>query len=237
MATNNGVNVDQVLSIGTIVQLNGNNYKKWRADMDLYLLGQSLDWCLKEAEPVLVEDSTAQQKEHKEKWNRANRICILTIKKTLSDIVRGAIADKTHAGEYLKCITDKYQSSDKIESGMLLTKLQSMKFSMNLNIRKHIMQMINISVQLGDLGMSLDDDFMVYQVLHSLPDQFDSLQTTYNTQKDKWTLEELIAICVQEHERLKRNKAIDVNLITKPQWKNAKGRNQLNQTFIRSLRT
>ena len=37
---------------------------------------------------------------------------------------------------------------------------------------------------------------------------------SYNTQKDKWTLNELISHCVQEEERLKREGVESANLAT-----------------------
>ena len=42
--------------------------------------------------------------------------------------------------------------------------------------------------------------------LNSLPIQYDTLKVSYNTQKEKWSLHELLAQCVQEEERLKRGK-------------------------------
>ncbi|PRQ27362.1 putative RNA-directed DNA polymerase [Rosa chinensis] len=216
-----------VLSINTIVQLNGSNYKKWRTDLDLYLLDQSVDWCLTVAEPVVTNDSTDQEKELHKDWARANRICRLTIMKTLSDTVRGAIPEKALASEYLQSIAEKFTTNDKIEASMLLDKLTSMKFSMNQNMREHLMEMMNIQGQLANLDMRVDEGFFIQLAFKSLPDQhFESLKTTYNAQKDKWNLNELIAVCVQEHERIKKGKEVTVNLVAKPQWKKGKSGNQ-----------
>ncbi|RVW21194.1 Retrovirus-related Pol polyprotein from transposon TNT 1-94 [Vitis vinifera] len=44
----------------------------------------------------------------------------------------------------------------------------------------------------------------LHLVLISLPTQFSPFKISYNTQKEKWTLNELIAQCVQEEERLKQ---------------------------------
>ena len=81
------------------------------------------------------------------------------------------------------------------------------------------MQMIEIFAKLAELNIPLDDHIVFHMALKSLPAKFNSLKTTYNTQKDKWTLNELIAVCVQEEERIKKDKEISVNLITKPQGK------------------
>ena len=46
----------------------------------------------------------------------------------------------------------------------------------------------------------------MHLVLISLPTQFSQLIVSYNTQKDKWTLNELISHCVQEEEKIKKDK-------------------------------
>ena len=47
----------------------------------------------------------------------------------------------------------------------------------------------------------------------SLPSQFGPFKINYNTQKDKWKMSELIAMCVQEEERLKVEK-LDMTHLT-----------------------
>nr|DAD19300.1 TPA_asm: hypothetical protein HUJ06_020763 [Nelumbo nucifera] len=52
--------------------------------------------------------------------------------------------------------------------------------------------------------MYVDDGFLVQFILNSLPSQFDQLKITYNAHKEKWSPSELISMCVQEEERLKK---------------------------------
>ena len=68
------------------------------------------------------------------------------------------------------------------------------------------MEMSNLVTRLRALKLELFDDILVYLVLISLPAQFSHFKISYNTQKEKWTLNELIAQCVQEEERLKHEK-------------------------------
>lgn len=57
---------------------------------------------------------------------------------------------------------------------------------------------------------------IVHLVLTSLP-HFGQFKVSYNTQKDIWPLNELISHCVQEEERLKREKTESVHLTTSSQ--------------------
>ena len=66
------------------------------------------------------------------------------------------------------------------------------------------METSNIITQLRALKLELSNDILVHLVLISLPPQFSPFKISYNTQKEKWTLNELSAQCVQEEERLKQ---------------------------------
>ena len=54
----------------------------------------------------------------------------------------------------------------------------------------------------------------------SLPSQFGPFKINYNTQKYKWKMSELIAMCVQEKERLKVEKPSMAHLTIGPNKKN-----------------
>ena len=65
------------------------------------------------------------------------------------------------------------------------------------------MEMSNLVTRLKALKLELSKDILVHLVLISLPTQFSPFKISYNTQKEKWTLNELIAQFVQKKERLK----------------------------------
>nr|KYP66988.1 hypothetical protein KK1_013305 [Cajanus cajan] len=58
------------------------------------------------------------------------------------------------------------------------------------------MEMSNLASKLKTLKLELSDDLLVHLVLISLPTHFGQFKVSYNTQKDKWTLNELISHCV-----------------------------------------
>ncbi|RVW72211.1 Retrovirus-related Pol polyprotein from transposon TNT 1-94 [Vitis vinifera] len=67
------------------------------------------------------------------------------------------------------------------------------------------------------LKLELSEDILVHLVLISLSTQFSPFKISYNTQKEKWTLNELIAQCVQEKERLKQEKIESAHLASTSQ--------------------
>ena len=76
------------------------------------------------------------------------------------------------------------------------------------------MEMFNLVTRIKALKLELSQDILVHLVLISLPTQFSPFKISYNTQKEKWTLNELIAQCVQEEERLKQEKIESAHLVS-----------------------
>jgi len=81
------------------------------------------------------------------------------------------------------------------------------------------MEMSNLALKLKSLKLELGEDLLVHLVLVSLPVHFGKFKVSYNTQKDKWSLNELISHCVQEKERLQRDRTESVHLTSTSQNK------------------
>ncbi|RVX20917.1 Retrovirus-related Pol polyprotein from transposon TNT 1-94 [Vitis vinifera] len=92
-----------------------------------------------------------------------------------------------------------------------------MRYKWKENIREYIMEMSNLATRLKALKLELSEDILVHLVLISLPTQFSPFKISYNTQKEKWTRDELIAQCVQEEERLKQEKLENAHLASTSQ--------------------
>ena len=74
----------------------------------------------------------------------------------------------------------------------ILSKLVSMWYKGKGNIREYILEMSNLVTRLRALKLELSNEILVYLVMISLSAQFSPFKISYNTQKEKWTLNELI---------------------------------------------
>ena len=97
------------------------------------------------------------------------------------------------------------------------------------------MEMSNIAEKLKALKLQLSNDFLVCLVLISLPAQFNQFIVSYNTQKDKWTLNELISYCVYEDERIKKDKIESAHLALNSQKKKRKRVKDTNKDTIEGI--
>ena len=76
------------------------------------------------------------------------------------------------------------------------------------------MEMSNLASKLKALDIEINENLLVHLVLISLPTQFTQFKISYNTQKDKWSINEFISQCVQEGDKIKREKTKSTHLAT-----------------------
>ncbi|XP_022008232.1 uncharacterized protein LOC110907579 [Helianthus annuus] len=163
-----------------------------------------LDYALRHDPPaVLTAESTTDQKIEHEKWERSNRMSLMVIKNSISTAIRGAIPDSENAKEYLNSVEEQFKGSSKAHASSLILKMLTTKYEGTSGVREHIMMMSDMAHKLKGLDMEISDGFLVHFIMTSLPARFNAFKINYNTQKDKWSMSELIAMCVQEKERLK----------------------------------
>ncbi|RVW64097.1 hypothetical protein CK203_051128 [Vitis vinifera] len=73
----------------------------------------------------------------------------------------------------------------------------------------------------------MSESFLVHFILNTLPPQYGPFKISYNTHKDKWSINELMTMCVQEEGRLLMEQGESVMLVT--QRKGKKGKSQASQ--------
>ena len=81
-------------------------------------------------------------------------------------------------------------------------KFSSIRITSVRGVREHIMQMRDIVAQLKKLRIDMMESFLVHFILNTLPHQYGPFKIPYNTHKDKWSINELMTMCVQEEERI-----------------------------------
>ena len=80
--------------------------------------------------------------------------------------------------------------------------------------------MSNTASKLKPMDLGLKDEFLIHLVFASLPKEYETFVVNYNMQPNKWDIEKLIAMCVQEEERLKSSQGDSANLVKDNNKKN-----------------
>ena len=201
--------------INSIPMLNGTNFKIWLENVEIVLGCLDLDLALWMERPTSTPENPNEVKI--EKWDRSNRMSLMIMKRSIPEAFRGSITESKDAKKFLEEIKQIFAKNEKTETSNLLATLISMRYKGKGNIREYIMEMSNLAGKLKALKLQLSEDLLVHLVLISLPAQFSQFIVSYNTQKDKWSLNELISHCVQEEERIKRDRTESAHLASNSQ--------------------
>ena len=89
-----------------------------------------------------------------------------------------------------------------------------MKFNGTKGVREHIMEMRDIATQLKSLEIEMSESFLIHFILNSFPSEYGPFKISYNTHKEKWSINELLTMCVQEEGRLNQERIESAHLVT-----------------------
>ena len=133
--------------MGNIEQLNGSNYASWKEKLEITLALLDIDYALHNNPPVEPKpedkDYEALKKvydEEKAKWDISNRKCLMIIKSSIIDAIRGAIPDTQTAREYLAKIEEQFRGSSKVYATTLIKRLVGEKYDPTGSLREHVMK-------------------------------------------------------------------------------------------------
>lgn len=185
-----------VAKINSIHMLGGMNFKSWKEFVEIVLGCMDLDLSLREEHSTATVENPNETKI--EKWDRSNQMCLMMIKRSIPEMIKGSIGESESAKKFLETVEQFFAKNDKAEISSTLSKLISIVYKGKGSIRKYIMEMSNLTSKLKALKLELPEDLIVHLVLISLPAYFGQFKVSYNTQKGKWSLNELISHCVQE---------------------------------------
>ncbi|GAV61306.1 hypothetical protein CFOL_v3_04833, partial [Cephalotus follicularis] len=101
-----------------------------------------LDLALREERPELpAVDNSHEVKDKYDKWERANRMCLMVMHRTMSEAIRGGVPESENASQFLEFVKEKFVESEKADTGTQMTSLTNMHYNGNGNVREHIIKM------------------------------------------------------------------------------------------------
>ena len=191
----------------SIEVLTGLNFKKWKED---FLFGMELadvHMALTMDKPAdITTTSTEAEKTDYATWERSNRICLLTMKKSIQEHLKSGLPVDCTAKEMMAAIEARNRVSSNAEVGTLLQKLFNMKYDGTAGVRDYVLRMVDLKTKLQALNVTIPDACIVHQALNTLPPDFRIIKTNYNSQDETWSVNDLIARVVAEEEKLKKEK-------------------------------
>ncbi|GAV64162.1 UBN2_2 domain-containing protein, partial [Cephalotus follicularis] len=133
----------------------------------------------------------------------SNRMSLMIMKSFISVAIRGAIPNSNDSKTYLASVKEQFKGSSKAHASTLIMKMLTTSYDGTGGVHEYIMMMNDMASKLKGMKMAISEGFLVHFIMTFLPVQFGPFKINYNTQKEKWKMSELIAMCVQKEERLK----------------------------------
>ena len=100
----------------TIEILSRSNYKRWRSDIEYTLGMMDLDMALCEDQPLKPTDESIEAEiAHYAKWERSNRLSLISIKRSIAKHLLRGIHESNNAKEFLVDGGNRYQISNNAE--------------------------------------------------------------------------------------------------------------------------
>ncbi|CAL9011806.1 unnamed protein product [Prunus brigantina] len=145
-----------------------------------------------------------------ERWEKANRIYMLIMKKSMIEATCGGIPDSDTAKEYLEAVGEKFKESNKAETGNLMNKLATMKYDGVDDMRVYLLGMIETANKLKALDMNSHSRSFYGSHCFELP-SFTIWTTQGDLQCSKGQVgsHELILVCVQNEAPIKKEKEVN----------------------------
>ena len=140
------------------------------------------------------------------------------IKTSISASIHGSVEKHTNVRALLKAIDEKFTTSDKALANTLVMKLSSLRLTNVKGVHERIMEVRDIAAQLKTLEVDMSNTFLVNYILNTLPQQYGPFKISYNTHKEKWSINELLTMCVQEEGRLLMEQRESTMLVTKAKY-------------------
>ena len=191
----------------SIEVLTGLNFKKWKEDFLFGIELADVHIALSKDKPAdITVTSTETEKTDYAAWEKSNRICLLTMKKSIQEHLKSGLPADCTTKEMMEALEARNRTSSNAEVGTLLQKLFNMKYDGSAGVRDYVLRMVNLQTKIQALNVSIPDACIVHQALNTLPPDFSIIKTNYNSQDETWSVNDLIARVVAEEEKLKKEK-------------------------------
>ena len=199
----------------SVLVFSGINFSDWKEQIQFHLGVLDLDLALRIDKPAAItETSSSEQQALFKSWERSNRLSIMFMRMCIANNIKSTLPQIENAKEYFKAVEDRFRSADKSLGGRLMAELTTMKFDGSRGMNEHVLEMNNLAARLKSLGMNVDESFLVQFILNSLPTQYGPFQIHYNTIKEKWNVNELASMLIQEEARLRQQGQHSINVMS-----------------------
>ena len=170
--------------------------KVWKERILLHLGCMDIDYAIRKDEPKINDTSAPAKLALHELWQLSNCLSIMFIKNKISASIYGSVDQHNDVRVLLKSIDEQFETTNKALASTLIIKFSSLRLTSVRGVREHIIKMRDITAQLKNLEVEMSESFLVHYILNTVSKQYGPFKISYDTHKNKWSINKLMTICV-----------------------------------------
>ena len=192
----------------TVSQLNGSNYGTWKIQCKMALVKDGLWGVVDNTDPApSVSDSEDKKAKYKSKKDKALATIVLSIEPALLYI----IDEPNDPVVVWQKLADQFQKKTWANKLVLRCKLQSLKLKDGGSVQQHIREMTETFNELSVMGVAMDDEDRVVQLLASLPESYSTIVTALEANEKVPSLEVVTERLLHEERKLSERSSSSSN--------------------------
>ncbi|KAJ9695069.1 hypothetical protein PVL29_010524 [Vitis rotundifolia] len=146
----------------------------------------NLELALRVDEPSKPTDvSSTDERSFYERWEHSNRSCLMVMKYTMDKSIKECMSKTKRAKDFLEYVKVNYTKIDKAEITTYLKLLTTTMYDGVSGVRDHIIKLKHYFNKANEMKVGLNEKFLKWLILESLPTSFDAVKLTYNALKEE----------------------------------------------------
>ena len=173
--------------------LTGDNFSKWKSNLNIVLVSESIRYVLTEScPPVPTANAARTLKEDFERWNSSNNKAKAYMLASMSDALRTKLENKETAVEILDTLQEMFGMQNEQARMEATRKYMNAKMSPGTYVRDHVMMMTNYFIEAELHSATIDEVTQVGIILNSLSPDFVQFTSNYIMNKLNYGLTQLL---------------------------------------------
>ena len=155
------------------VVLDGNNFQKWKSNLNIDLVSESIRFVLTEPRPPVPSNNTSKEgKEAYTRWITSNNKAIAYMLASMTDTLQTKLEKLDTTVEILDSVQGMFGRKDEQAVIEITGKYSTAKMKSNTLVRDHVMMMTNYFTKAELHGGTSDEVSQVGMILNSLSNDF-----------------------------------------------------------------
>ena len=165
-------------------RLDGTNYVSWKRNLNIVLTCEGIIWVTLESLHVApTESSTPEKRADYEAWRKDDEKARMYILASLNEVLQSQHKSMSTSSAMLLSLLEMFGVHSRSAKKMVMKQIMNTRMSEGTPVRDHMIKMIRLFNELGDLGVDIDWETQNNMVLETFPPSFNHFKLNYSMNK------------------------------------------------------